>query len=594
MFDKSQINFLSSDEAIKKLQSWLTKQNIGGKKITYRLRDWLISRQRYWWCPIPIVYCPNCGIVPIPEQNLPVLLPEKIENWQPKWGKSPLSEVEKWKKTYCPKCWAEAERETDTMDTFVDSSWYFLRYPSEIYKQNLKNYYLIYIHKPTISEQEKEFITSNFGKLIKDIIFFQYDIYPDSESIIQALEKLLNELDSPVILLSQGEWSKISVAFDHEQIKNEIVIIDSKPILEFFEENIYEIDFSKTIFITNLKSEILEKNQYNLGYRYFLLSWENPNFEDNFEELIHILEFVTLETENKQARDKQITKKWLPVDNYIWWIEHATMHLLYARFFTKALYKLWHVDFDEPFDKLFNQWMIYYKGAKMSKSKWNVVNPDDIVAKYGTDAVRCYIFFMGPPEIDIEWSDEWIVWVYRWIKKIFALEEKLTKNIDNDTKKQQLIQLNKTIKKVKEDVLTRWQPNTAIASMMEFTNFLTKQKQIDIDVFFQFLRLLSPFASFTAEYLYQNLKEKYSDTIPTQESIFQIWWPDYDLNLIEEEKIQLAVQFKWKTRWTIQVDKNADQENVLQIIKQDPKLSKYIPEKINKIIYVPGRIINII
>ena len=596
MFDKNNINFKKSNEAIQIMQKWLKEQNLWWKKINFKLRDWLISRQRYWWTPIPIIYCPKCGPQPIPEENLPVLLPENIKERKPKDWKSPLSKVEKWKQTYCPKCWEKSDRETDTMDTFVDSSWYFLRYPSEYYKQILKNNYsIVYISNEIIQDKEKDFIINNFSNFVKNIYFFNYEIYSNSEEVLSALEKLIEEIkESNIILISTWKWSKLTAYFNHQKIKNEIIIINSKDLNNFFEEEIYDIDSKKTIFITNIKSEILEKNQYKLWYKYLLLSGEKENFEDNQEELLHTIEFAILESENKKPWDPKITKKWLTVDNYIWWIEHATMHLLYARFFTKALNKLNLVNFDEPFDKLFNQWMIYYKWAKMSKSKWNVVNPDEMVEKYWTDAVRCYIFFMWPPEIDIEWSDEWIVWVYRWIKKIIWFTEKVKENIDPNTKKQQLIALNKTIKKVKDDILNKWQPNTAIASMMEFTNYLSKQKEIDLEIFIDFIRLLSPFASFTAEYLYNEFIKKNFKLNDTKESIFELWWPDYNENLIQEEKIQLAVQFKGKTRWTIQIEKDLSQEQVLKIIKNDPKLSKYLPEKINKIIYVPWRIINIV
>ena len=240
-------------EALGAIVAWLDREGKGHASVNYRLRDWLVSRQRYWGCPIPIVYCERCGIVPVPEDQLPVELPD-IEDYTPK-GRSPLEAAEDWVKTKCPECGGAARRETDTMDTFVDSSWYFLRYCDAA-----------------------------------------------------------NE---------QAAW------------------------------------------------------------------------------------------------DPAALREWMPVDQYIGGVEHAILHLMYARFFTKALADLGHLDFQEPFKALFTQGMVTKDGAKMSKSRGNVVSPAAIVERYGADTARCYILFIGPPDQDADWSDEGMEGVHRFLSRLW-------------------------------------------------------------------------------------------------------------------------------------------------------------------------------
>jgi leucyl-tRNA synthetase len=292
---------------------FLSGKGWGGKTITYRLRDWLISRQRYWGAPIPMIYCSKCGIVPVPEKDLPVLLPDDVE-FKPA-GESPLKYCESFVNTNCPKCGGPAKRETDTMDTFMCSSWYFLRYTSADYAK-----------------------------------------YPFEKS---------------------------------------------------------KLDY------------------------------------------------------------------WMPVDLYTGGAEHATMHLLYSRFFIKAIRDIGIVKFDEPFTRLFNQGIIVYQGEKMSKSKGNVVTPDEYVNDLGADAVRVYLMFVGPWEQGGEWNDNGIVGMYRWLNRIWNLVtmEYAEKRVDAEVEKDCKRVMHKTIKKVTED-MERFRFNTMLAALMEYTNLLSKVVEV--------------------------------------------------------------------------------------------------------------------
>ena len=319
---------LPKAEAIERVTEWLKEQGKGDFAVNYKLRDWLLSRQRYWGAPIPILYCDACGEMPVPDDQLPVVLPE-VTDYLPK-GKSALAGAEDWVNTTCPVCGGPARRETDTMDTFVDSSWYYLRYASP--------------------------------------------------------------------------W-RSDVAFDRDAV-----------------------DY------------------------------------------------------------------WLPVDQYIGGVEHAILHLMYSRFFTKVLYDLGLVGFEEPFKNLFTQGMIYYKGAKMSKSKGNVVNPDEHVAKYGADALRSYIMFIGPGESDVEWNDQGIEGIYRFLIRVwrqvtdaieagwfgtpaagtpYNLGPLPAESTLTASERALMVKTNQVIDKVTVDVAERFHFNTAISAIMELNNEIT-------------------------------------------------------------------------------------------------------------------------
>jgi len=421
MMNSGQFNGMDSKEAKKKIAEWIEREGFGKITINYKLRDWLISRQRYWGAPIPVVYCKQCeksgnapdGIVPVPEKDLPVLLPKNVD-FIPR-GKSPLHYVKDFIETTCPKCGGPAERESDTMDTFVDSSWYFLRYLSP--------------------------------------------------------------------------------------------------------------------------------------------------------------------KKNDGAFDKEMIKKWMPVDMYIGGSEHACMHLIYARFFTMVLHDLGYLDFDEPFKRLVHQGTITKDSAKMSKSKGNVVSPDEFVEKYGSDVFRMYLMFMGPFTAGGDWSDKGINGVARFIKKFSELIENNNKNKLDHQKTLNLI--HKTIKRVTESIET-FQFNTAIAAMMEFTNEISSDG-IDMESKKIMVRLIAPFAPHTAEELWERLGQKYS--------VFDEEWPKFDDKYLASAEIEIPVQVNGKLRAVIRAAADEGKEKILERAKNEPNVKKYLEgAKIVKEIYVPGKL----
>ena len=437
MVNSGQFDGLPSQQGIEAVSDFLEEKGWGKRTITYRLRDWLISRQRYWGAPIPMIYCPSCGIVPVPEEDLPVLLPEDAE-FKPT-GESPLKYCEQFVNTTCPRCSAPARRETDTMDTFMCSSWYFLRYAS-----------------------------------------------PDSST----------------------------APFDADKV------------------------------------------------RY-----------------------------------------WMPVDLYTGGAEHAVMHLLYARFFIKALRDMGLVDFDEPFTHLFNQGVIIAEKQKMSKSRGNVITPDEYVSELGVDTVRAYLMFVAPWEQGGEWDDSGISGVSRWLNRVWnvVLEEysqraeAVAEDRAGDAKAVRDLQriTHQTMRKVTEDI-ERLRFNTMIAALMEFTNYLSRVKEAgnvgdadwrrSIDAL---LLLLAPAAPHLAEELWQRTGHGYS--------IHNQSWPVWDKELAKDEEVTLVVQVNGKLRDRIPVSVAITEAEARQIALERQRVKAYLEGKeITNIIYVPGRLINLV
>lgn len=428
MVNSAQFNGLDNREAMEKIADFMQEKKIGKRGIHYRLRDWLISRQRYWGAPIPIIYCEKCGEVAVPEKDLPVLLPEKIK-FKPK-GESPLKSAASFLNTRCPKCKGKATRETDTMDTFVDSSWYYLRY---------------------LSPKDK-----------------------------------------------------------------------------------------------------------------------------------------------KRPFDTEIVNKWLPVDQYIGGVEHAILHLLYSRFITKVFYDMGLIAFDEPFQRLFTQGMIVKDGAKMSKSKGNVVNPDKLIAKYGADTVRLYTLFIGPPEKDAEWNDRGVEGAWRFVNRVWRLVEQFTRRKGKGAQPSDKLRrkTHLTIKKVTEDIEREFHFNTAISAIMELVNEIYKAQDEDANASIKeavqsAVILLSPFVPHMAEEMWRRLGNK--------DSIFGFSWPTYDREAIHVEEVLIVVQINGKVRAKITVPVNMKEDQLKKLILEDEKVTKWITDKpISKFLLVPNKLVSIV
>ena len=416
-------NGKDSAELKKEAPAMIEEMGIGKKTTNYKLRDWVFSRQRYWGEPIPIVHCDDCGCVPVPEDQLPLTLPE-VDNYEPTGtGESPLAGIEEWVNTTCPCCGKPAKRETNTMPQWAGSSWYYLRY------------------------------------------------------------------------------------------------VDSK----------------------------------------------------NDKELVN----------------KEVAEKMLPVDMYIGGVEHAVLHLLYSRFYTKFLYDIGVVNFEEPFVKLFNQGMINGKnGIKMSKSKGNVVSPDDLVRDYGCDSLRMYELFVGPPELDAEWDDRGIDGVYRFINRFW--------NLVQDNKDKEIAPTKEMIKlrnKLVYEIGTRLEQfnlNTVISGFMEYNNkfieIAKKEGGVDKETLKTFVTLLAPFAPHIGEELWQQLGG--------EGSIFHSTWPTYDEEAMKDDEIEIAVQINGKTRGVVTLPADCSKEDA--IAKGKEVIADKLTGTIVKEIYVPGRIINIV
>ena len=424
MINSGEWNGMESSVLKKEAPHIIEEKGFGKATVNYKLRDWVFSRQRYWGEPIPIIHCPDCGPVPVPEDQLPLLLPD-VESYEPTGtGESPLAAIDEWVNTTCPCCGKPAKRETNTMPQWAGSSWYFLRY------------------------------------------------------------------------------------------------VDNK----------------------------------------------------NDKELVS----------KQKAHDN------LPVDMYIGGVEHAVLHLLYSRFYTKFLYDIGVVDFEEPFKKLFNQGMITGKnGIKMSKSKGNVVSPDDLVRDYGCDSLRLYEMFVGPPELDSEWDERGIDGVYRFITKFWKLATDSIEKDVNATKEMIKIrhQMVHTITKRLED----FSLNTVVSGFMEYNNKLNeiakREGGVDKETIQTFTTLIAPFAPHIAEELW----EKLGNT----GSVFENnSWPEADEELMKDDEIKIPVQINGKTKEVIEVPADISKEDAIAAGKE--AIADKINGNIVKEIYVPGRIINLV
>ena len=439
LINSGTFNTLGNREAQKVMAAFAEQHGFGKATVTYRLKDWGISRQRYWGTPIPMLYCEKDGIVPVPDAQLPVLLPENVEITQT--GGSPLGRLPEFVNTTCPKCGGPARRETDTMDTFVDSSWYFYRYTSAHY--------------------------------------------------------------------------------------------------------------------------------------------------------------------DKAPFDSAVANYWFPIDQYIGGVEHAILHLIYSRFWTKVMRDLGLIKNDEPVARLFTQGMVIRNGAKMSKSKGNVVSPDDMIARYGADATRAYALFAAPPDRDLDWQEDGVAGVSRFLGRVFrfvtrhAARAETAPAASRQTATSQALQrkLHQTIRKITEDFGGRWHFNTCIAAIMELVNALTAAEpaiaagEVPDAVLAAILRdlvlLLAPFAPYLACELWEQIGEK--------ANLLRAPWPKFDEALAREDEIEIPVQINGKLRAVIRVPAGADQDTLRAAALADEKIKAATAGKeIVKVIIVPGKLVNIL
>ncbi|MFH1941583.1 MAG: leucine--tRNA ligase, partial [bacterium] len=423
-----------SESGIGKVIDYLEEKGWGGRRVHYKLRDWLISRQRYWGAPIPIVYCEGCGIVPIPEEDLPVLLPEKVEFKGT--GESPLTTNKEWLYTSCPACGKKACREVDTMDTFMCSSWYFLRFPNP-----------------------------------------------------------------------------------H---------IDSAPF------------------------------------------------------------------------DAKVVNEWLPVDQYVGGADHAVMHLLYARFFIKALYDFGIVGFDEPFSKLNHQGVITNQGTKMSKSRENVVNPEPYIEEHGSDVFRMYLMFMGSYADGGDWSDEGIHGIDRFVNRVWRLFEMMEENPPQGSETERITALERrrhyAVKMVTQDT-ERFHFNTSISRIMELVNAMylyvqdvpaaEQDRTVLADIQKALVQLIAPFAPHLGEELWHRMGQP--------NSVFNSSWPSWDEEKLKAEKVTVVVQVNGKLRGKIEADVDSDDGTMKEIALSDPRVMKYTADKeIVKVVVVRNKLVSIV
>ncbi len=440
LFNSGNFDGLTSEQAFEKISEQLETEQKGNKQVNYRLRDWGVSRQRYWGCPIPIIHCDKCGSVPVPERDLPVLLPENIDL---DGASSPLNKLSEFINVNCPICEASAKRETDTFDTFFESSWYFARYCS---------------------------------------------------------------------------------------VDNDELMLD-----------------------------------------------ERVNY-------------------------------WMPVDQYVGGIEHAVLHLLYARFFNKLMRDEGFYQCDEPFKNLLTQGMVLKDGAKMSKSKGNTVDPEALIDKYGADTVRLFVMFAAPPEHSLEWSDTAVEGSFRFINKLWRLVDDFADQFSEpDKSKASLVQgnltdeqsalrrkLHETIKKVTDDMGRRFTFNTAIAANMELTNqlqsfddFSESGKAVYLEVLEAIVLMLAPIVPHVSHVMWYRLGN--------QQAVYEVQWPVVDLNALKKDSIDLVVQVNGKKRATINLPTVAEKQQIEAAALNDENVKKFVEDKnIIKVIVVPGRLVNIV
>ncbi|MFI3209707.1 MAG: leucine--tRNA ligase [Peptostreptococcaceae bacterium] len=436
MVNSDEFNGIENSQAFDQIVEKIEKEELGKKTINFRLRDWLISRQRYWGCPIPIIYCDDCGVVPVPKSDLPVLLPTDVE-FSGK-GESPLTTSKEFMNVTCPTCNKPARREVDTMDTFMDSSWYFLRY------------------------------------------------------------------------------------------------VDSQNTEEIF--------------------------------------------------------------------SKELADKWLPVDQYIGGVEHAILHLLYARFFTKAFKDMGMLSFDEPFKNLLTQGMVLKEGTKMSKSKGNVVSPIEIINEFGADTARLFVLFAAPPERDLDWSEQGVEGCFKFLNRVYRVVEELEETVKSNPvmgelskeDKEMRFKTHSTLKKVTDDLSERFGFNTAISSLMELVNDIYKYKELENRNDFVIKETIESIVTIIAPFA-PHIGEEMWSLIGKEGSIFDIIWPKFDETALVKDEVEVVVQINGKVKGKLSVSPNLSREEMEKVALADSNIKSLTEGKtIVKVVAVPKKLVNIV
>ena len=426
LVDSGPFTGMRSQQARAAIIDWFEEHGLGKRSTKYRVRDWLISRQRYWGPPIPIIYCPEHGAVPVPEDQLPVLLPD-VEDWMPTGsGSSPLAAIESFVQTTCPICGGPARRETDVSDNFLDSSWYFLRYPSS--------------------------------------------------------------------------------------------------------------------------------------------------------------------SDETQPWDPALTRKWLPVDMCVGGAEHSVLHLMYVRFIAMALHDLGHLDFAEPFKRFRANGTITKDGAKISKSRGNIINPDAYIEHFGVDVFRLYLMFMGPFEANSDFNDRGISGIVRFLDRVWQVVTRSATTAASEAPAGEARRaMHLTIKRVTEDIAL-FKYNTVIAALMEYLNSIEGRQDVTREELQTLLLLLAPLAPYITEELWQRLGH--------QTSIHRASWPTFDPEVIRPQMITLAIQVNGRVRDRIEVAPDTAEGEIRQLALAAEKVQRFLSEQpgqtVRNVIYVPGRLVNIV
>ncbi|MDD5566883.1 MAG: non-canonical purine NTP pyrophosphatase [Patescibacteria group bacterium] len=593
---------LDSVEAGKKITSELSKKSLGRPMVQYKLRDWVFSRQRYWGEPIPVVHCEKCGVVPIPEKDLPVELPE-LKDFKPTGtGESPLAKAVKWVNVKCPKCGEPAKRETNTMPQWAGSCWYYLRYCDpknnrDVFKDSPD------FHQPEIAATEKDRVYfETFKNVYADLEKQGIRIWAGNRLLLNGLNGkfwlplrtvafMTREKDLPSVdryLVGAGYTKKASEKwawqYEKDGIKIEAIPVygQSNNLVSYTPKNavqkmkLADLPSAELGRLFDFSYRVVSP-EYNLShYRYINRRESDTRKNLGDDEKIRFLE-KWLRRQNKKML------YWQPVDLYVGGAEHAVLHLMYARFWHMVLYDAGLVPTPEPFKKLKNQGLILGEdNQKMSKSRGNVVNPDEMIKKFGADTVRIYEMFMGPFEAVKPWKTNGLIGVKRFLDKVWSVQEKVGASTDSET----LRLLHQTIKKVGSDIET-FNFNTGVSSLMIFTNRLMAESSISKKDFGSLVKLLSPFAPHLAEELWENLGEK--------ESVFKSAWPKYDAKLVKEETFDLVVQVNGKVRDRITVPAGISEEQARAKALTSEKINTFLNgQEPKKVIYVPGRLINLV